>query len=283
MKEGALARCLCRRRQGGGCGGQRAVPGRRGHGVSSREAPTGIILGPRTTVFALLTAYPFLDQVLLGYGEAFLRLGTPGGDTGWARKVTLGDVALDMNVTWRRLVREISDEVARVIGGGPAVVGSRSPVAEDDWRLVELRGIAARSGGRRLPGGARRQPARRHRRPGPCGGAGPRPCAGRGGRRSPKRRGQERGDCCRGVRRCGRLPAPARTSRGHVASSSSHGAPALRRSPRRARAPRRLGVEATVARIPQSRRAPGPPAFGGGTAFSPAATGVVPGACGAFA
>lgn len=112
--------------------------------MSSREAPTGIILGPRTTVFALLTAYPFLDQVLLGYGEAFLRLGTPGGDTGWARKVTLGDVALDMNVTWRRLVREISDEVARVIGGGPAVVGSRSPVAEDDWRLVELRGIAAR-------------------------------------------------------------------------------------------------------------------------------------------
>jgi len=120
------------------------VPGLWGHGVSPREDPTGIILGPRTTVFALLTAYPFLDQFLLAYGEAFLRLGTPGGRTGWARKITLDDVALDMNVTWRRLVREIGDEVTRVIGRGPAVVGSRSPVAVDDWRLVELRGIAAR-------------------------------------------------------------------------------------------------------------------------------------------
>jgi len=105
------------------------VPGLRGHGVSSREAATGIILGPRTTVFALLAAYPFLDRFLLGYGEAFLGVGTPGGRTGWARKVTLGDVALDMNVTWRRLVREISDEVAKVIGRGlpSSALGARSP------------------------------------------------------------------------------------------------------------------------------------------------------------
>ena len=110
--------------------------------MSPRETSTGIVLGPRTTVFALLTAYPFLDGFLLGYDEAFRRLGVPGGREGWARKVTLGDVALDMNVTWRRLVREIGDEVIRVSGRAAAVVGSRGPVDENDWRLVEIRRIA---------------------------------------------------------------------------------------------------------------------------------------------
>lgn len=112
--------------------------------MSPREAQAGIVLGPRTTVFALLTAYPFLDRFLLGYGEAFFRLSAPGGLTGWARKVTLGDVALELNITWRRLVREIGDEVMRVSGRGAAVAGSQSPVDEDDGRLVELRRIAAR-------------------------------------------------------------------------------------------------------------------------------------------
>jgi len=112
--------------------------------VSPRDAPTSITLGPRTTVFALLGAYPFLDRFLLGYSEAFARLGTPAGRTGWARKITLGDIALDMNITWRRLVSEIGDEVTRVVGRRPVIVGSRHPVAEDDGRLMELRGIAAR-------------------------------------------------------------------------------------------------------------------------------------------
>lgn len=112
--------------------------------MSSRETPTSIVLGPRTTMFALLAAYPYLDEFLLAYGEAFIRLGTPAGRTGWARKATLGDVALEMNVTWRRLVREIGDEVTRISGRAPGVAGARGPVAADDWRLVELRGIAAR-------------------------------------------------------------------------------------------------------------------------------------------
>ena len=112
--------------------------------MSPREAPTDIVLGPRTTVFALLVAYPFLDSFLREYGEAFRRLGASDGRAGWARKATLGDVALHLNVTWRQLVRELGDEVLRVSGRAPGIAGARSPVAADDWRLVELTGIAAR-------------------------------------------------------------------------------------------------------------------------------------------
>ena len=111
--------------------------------MNPRQTPTAIVLGPRTTVFALLSAYPLLEPFLIGYDPAFQRLTAPGGHTGWARKVTLGDVALEMNVTWRRLVREIDDEVVRLSGKGAVSAGSRGSVDVDDWRLVELRRIAA--------------------------------------------------------------------------------------------------------------------------------------------
>jgi hypothetical protein len=44
--------------------------------MNPRNAPASIVLGPRTTVFTLLVAYPFLERFLLGYSDAFVRLGT---------------------------------------------------------------------------------------------------------------------------------------------------------------------------------------------------------------
>jgi DUF438 domain-containing protein len=57
---------------------------------------------------------------------------------------TLGDVAIEMDVTWRRVVRDVSAEVARVTGKEPPASDGRRGVAGDDRRLAELREIAAR-------------------------------------------------------------------------------------------------------------------------------------------
>jgi DUF438 domain-containing protein len=103
-----------------------------------------IILGQRTTVFAVLEAYPFLEAFLQAYHPAFGRVSRPGGRTAWARMTTLGDVAVEMDVTWRRVVRDLCDEVARSTGTDPPVNDLRRAVAGDDRRLAELREIAAR-------------------------------------------------------------------------------------------------------------------------------------------
>ncbi len=103
-----------------------------------------VSLGPRSTVFAVLQAYPFLEEFLYAYHAAFGRISRPGGRTGWARMTTLGDVAIEMDVTWRQLVRDVSAEVARVTGKEPPVSDARRAVASDDRRLAELREIAAR-------------------------------------------------------------------------------------------------------------------------------------------
>ena len=103
-----------------------------------------VSLGPRTTVFAVLQAYPFLDAFLLAYHPAFSRVSSPGGRTGWARMTTLGDVALEMDVSWRHLGRDVCAEVARVSGTEPSVSDARRALASDDRRLTELREIAAR-------------------------------------------------------------------------------------------------------------------------------------------
>jgi DUF438 domain-containing protein len=103
-----------------------------------------IILGQRTTVFAVLEAYPFLEEFLQAYHPAFGRVSRPGGRTAWARMTTLGDVAVEMDVTWRRVVRDLCDEVARSTGTDPPVNDLRRAVAGDDRRLAELREIAAR-------------------------------------------------------------------------------------------------------------------------------------------
>ncbi len=112
--------------------------------VSDRGDQSPVSLGARTTVFAVLQSYPFLEAFLLAYHPAFGRVAGPGRRTGWARMTTLGDVALAMDVSWRHLVRDVSAEVARVSGEEPPVSDARRAVASDDRRLMELREIAAR-------------------------------------------------------------------------------------------------------------------------------------------
>ncbi len=75
---------------------------------------------------ALVTAYPDLAEFLPGYAVAFARLSGPRGRVSWARIATLGDVALEMNVSWRRLVRDIVTEVRRRTGRSP-LHGGRPP------------------------------------------------------------------------------------------------------------------------------------------------------------
>ena len=111
--------------------------------LNPRSEDRAIGLGPRTTVFAVLQAYPFLEDFLLAHDPAFARVARPGGRTRWMRMTTLGDVALEMDVTPRRLVRDISAEVARVTGRDPPGGDARRAVDGDDAQLVALGEIAA--------------------------------------------------------------------------------------------------------------------------------------------
>ena len=86
----------------------------------------GLALGPRTTVWTLLEAYPFLQGFLAAYHEQFRRLATPEGRGRWARVASLEEVALAMDLTWRQLARDIAAEVTRA------------------GRVDDLRDIAAR-------------------------------------------------------------------------------------------------------------------------------------------
>lgn len=102
------------------------------------DRDVGLVLGPRTTVFEVLVAYPFLTQWLPRYHDAFWRLTSARGRVAWARIATLGEVAVEMDVTWRMLVRDISDEVVRVTGRQPPAMRTARTVAADDPRVVEL-------------------------------------------------------------------------------------------------------------------------------------------------
>jgi len=102
-----------------------------------------IVLGPRTTVHALVAAYPQLTAFLSSYDAAFARLGEVRGRVSWARIVTLGDVALEMNVSWRRLVHDLAAEVRRRCGSAPPTVDDPLEVGAGDPRVSELRDIAA--------------------------------------------------------------------------------------------------------------------------------------------
>ena len=111
--------------------------------MSDRDEISRIVLGPRTTVHALVTAWPDLVWFLTGYDPAFERLEVPRGRVSWARTTTLGDVALEMNVSWRRLVRDIASEVRRSTGRAPLTVDDPREFAAGDARLDELRDIAS--------------------------------------------------------------------------------------------------------------------------------------------
>lgn len=100
-----------------------------------------ILIGPRTTVFTLLAAYPFLETFLLGRVRGFERLSDERAHTRWARVTTLDDVALRLNVSWAQLGREIAAEVELETGRPSRVAGAPRRIVDDGRRLAELRDI----------------------------------------------------------------------------------------------------------------------------------------------
>jgi len=103
-----------------------------------------LVLGPRTTVWSVLVAYPFLERFLAGYHQHLRRLDTPEGRDRWARVASLEEVALAINVTWRQLARDISAAVTRAGAAAPAMVGHAAVANVRDQRVHDLRDIAAR-------------------------------------------------------------------------------------------------------------------------------------------
>jgi uncharacterized protein len=102
-----------------------------------------ILIGPRTTAFALLQAYPFLESFLLARVRGFEALADERARTRWARVMTLADVGVRLNVPWLQLVREIAEEVERGTGRPARVAHAPRRIVDDERRLGELRGIAA--------------------------------------------------------------------------------------------------------------------------------------------
>ena len=109
----------------------------------STDRGQDILIGPRTTVHALLRAYPFLERPLLSRVQGFERLSDTRARSRWARVMTLNDVAVRLNVPWRQLVREIAAEVERGTGRQPRVADAPRRIADDERRLGELRDIVA--------------------------------------------------------------------------------------------------------------------------------------------
>jgi hypothetical protein len=100
-----------------------------------------ILIGPRTTVWTLLQAYPFLQPFLLARVRGFEALADERARTRWARMMTLDDVAVRLNVPWQQLVREIAAEVERGVGRPARVADAPRRIVDDERRLGELRDI----------------------------------------------------------------------------------------------------------------------------------------------
>ena len=111
--------------------------GRRGAG------PPGLVtIGPRTTLHALLTAYPFLSPQLIVWDKAFAPLADARRASGWARVTSVGDIAVTMDVSWRLVVRDLRRHIAAELGEAPPPAGSDALPPAGDKRLTELRAIA---------------------------------------------------------------------------------------------------------------------------------------------
>lgn len=102
-----------------------------------------ILIGPRTTVHALLQAYPFLEAFLLSRVRGFERLADARARSRWARVMTLDDVALGLDLPWTQLVREIAAEVERETGRPPRAADAPRRIIDDGRRLGELHAIVA--------------------------------------------------------------------------------------------------------------------------------------------
>ena len=100
-----------------------------------------ILIGPRTTVWTLLQAYPFLESFLLARVRGFEALAEDQARTRWARVMTLDDVGVGLNVPWQQLVHEIAAEVERGVGRPARVADAPRRIVDDERRLGELRDI----------------------------------------------------------------------------------------------------------------------------------------------
>lgn len=100
-----------------------------------------ILIGPRTTVYRLLEAYPFLESFLLARVHGFEQLHDERARTRWARVMTLDDVCVRLNVPWRQLVREIAADVECSTGRSPRVAEAPKRIVDDERRLGELGAI----------------------------------------------------------------------------------------------------------------------------------------------
>jgi DUF438 domain-containing protein len=106
-------------------------------------ASSDILIGPRTTVYVLLAAYPSLDDFLLARDPAFSPLGLARARTRWARVTTLNDVAVAMNVSWMQLAREITAEIARATGRPARVTFAARETGAAAELVDELLSLAA--------------------------------------------------------------------------------------------------------------------------------------------
>jgi DUF438 domain-containing protein len=109
----------------------------------STDGAQDILIGPRTTVYLLLAAYPFLDAFLQGRVRGFERLQDERARTRWARVMTLEEVAMRLNVSWQHLARDIAAEVEQGTGRPPRVADAPKRIIDDGRRLGELRDIVA--------------------------------------------------------------------------------------------------------------------------------------------
>ena len=103
--------------------------------------PRDILIGPRTTVFTLLAAYPFLEPFLRARDRGFEALAEARALSRWARIMTLDDVAARLEVPRRELVYEIAAEVERGTGRPARIAGTPRRIVEDERLLGDLRGI----------------------------------------------------------------------------------------------------------------------------------------------
>jgi uncharacterized protein len=115
------------------------APQRPRGGAAAR--PGLVTIGPRTTVHALLADYPLLREELLGWDPAFAPLADAGRVKTWSRVTRLNDVAVSMDVPWRRLVNEVRRRIKEAYGEAPPAAGARTLPADGDYRLAELRAI----------------------------------------------------------------------------------------------------------------------------------------------
>ena len=99
------------------------------------------MLSRTTTLYAVLEEYPFLEDFLVAFDNAFDRLAQPAQGTTWARVVTLAELATAMDLPWLEFLREIQREVRRVTGVAPPIVGEvpelpSDPRLGDDMRAI---------------------------------------------------------------------------------------------------------------------------------------------------